>query len=274
MPTAVRSANSLLLAIVLGGCAGTLPDYGGAPAPMPPPTPKAGPAPASEVDSAPAAPPPGLAQLPDPIVYPVQKSKRGNRPYTVWGKRYHVLETASGYDQVGRASWYGVKFNGRQTSSGEVFDMFQLTAAHRSLPIPTYVRVTNLDNDRQSIVRVNDRGPFHAERIIDLSYAAAVKLGFEDHGTARVRVEAVSAPPQPPADAAAPFFVRAGSFSEFTVAAAACDELAPLLAVGAHVVRADDAYSVRVGPLATRSALERLKAILTFQERAPVIVEE
>lgn len=262
--------------MVLGGCAGTLPDYR-VPAPSQSPTATAppGPAPTAEVDSAPAEPPPGLAELPDPIVRPVRKSLRGNQPYTVWGKRYQVMDSASGYEEIGLASWYGVKFHGRQTSSGEVFDMFQLTAAHRSLPIPAYVKVTNLDNDQHSVVRVNDRGPFHPERIIDLSYAAAVKLGFEDHGTARVRVEALAAPPPvPTADSAAPYFVRAGSFSKFDVAAAACDALEPLLAAAAYVVRTDDAYSVRVGPLATRAALERLKAILVFQERAPVIVEE
>ena len=228
-----------------------------------------------QVDSAPPAPPPGLAQLPDPIVRPVPKSKRGNRPYTVWGKHYDVLDSASGYDQIGQASWYGVKFDGRTTSSGEVYDMFELTAAHRSLPIPTYVRVTNLDNGEHSIVRVNDRGPFHPERIIDLSYAAAVKLGFEDKGTARVRVQSIPAvPSQPAADGSAPYFVRAGSFDQFGNAEAARRELSRLVPDDTYVVRAEDAFSLRIGPLATRTEVERLKAILAFQERVPVIVEE
>lgn len=273
---AVRSAGGALSACVfagcvLGGCAVAVPVYD-IPTPSPPP-PVAGPAPAAEVDSAPPAPPAGLAELPDPVVQPVPKSKRGNRPYTVWGERYDVLASASGYDEVGRASWYGVKFNGRETSSGEIYDMFQLTAAHRSLPIPTYVRVTNLDNGKHSIVRVNDRGPFHPDRIIDLSYAAAVKLGFEDQGTARVRVQAVTVPPTP-ATADSPYFVRAGSFAQFAKAVAAADELSPLIPAETYVVRTDAAFSVRIGPLASRTELERLKAILVFQERAPVIIEE
>ena len=93
----------------------------------------------------------------------------------MFGKTYQVMDSAVGYREEGQASWYGRKFHGRKTSSGEPFDMFQLTAAHRSLPIPTYVRVTNLGNGRTTLVRVNDRGPFHSERIIDLSWAAAAR---------------------------------------------------------------------------------------------------
>ena len=219
------------------------------------------------VDSAPAMPRPGLAELPDPVVRPLVKSKRGNKPYVVWGKHYDVLDSAAGYRAEGLASWYGTKFHGRLTSSGEEYDMYQLTAAHRSLPIPAYVRVTNLDNGKSSIVRVNDRGPFHAERIIDLSYAAAVKLGFAHRGTARVRVEAVSR--ESPA-----FFVRAGRFDDFDNADAARNALAPVVPGDAFVVRAGNAFAVRIGPLGTRHEAERLQALLVFQEHAPVIVEE
>ena len=109
--------------------------------------------------------------------------------YEVWGKQYRVMSSARGYQQTGGASWYGVKFHGRLTSSREPFDMYQLTAAHRSLPIPCFARVTNLENGKSTVVRINDRGPFHSERIIDLSFAAAVKLGFHDQGTAQVSVE-------------------------------------------------------------------------------------
>jgi rare lipoprotein A len=101
------------------------------------------------------------------------------------------LETSEGYDEEGLASWYGEQFHGRPTSSQEPFDMFAMTAAHKSLPIPSYVQVENLDNGRVAVVRVNDRGPFHEGRIIDLSYAAALKLGVVGPGTARVRVRAV-----------------------------------------------------------------------------------
>jgi rare lipoprotein A len=124
----------------------------------------------------------------------------------VFGKQYRVMPTAAGYREQGTASWYGVKFHGRPTSSGERYDMYRLTAAHKSLPIPTYVRVTNLDNQKSTVVRVNDRGPFHEHRIIDLSYAGAVKLGFADRGTARVLVEVVDSagPTSVPAQVARP----------------------------------------------------------------------
>jgi rare lipoprotein A len=116
----------------------------------------------------------------------------GNRsPYTVLGKTYRVLPTELGYNERGVASWYGEKFHGHKTSNGEVFDMYQASAAHKSLPIPSFLRVTNLDNNRSIIVRVNDRGPFHGDRIIDLSYAAALKLGYSDRGTARVQLESI-----------------------------------------------------------------------------------
>ncbi|MGJ8686716.1 MAG: septal ring lytic transglycosylase RlpA family protein [Spongiibacteraceae bacterium] len=109
-------------------------------------------------------------------------------PYTVMGKQYHVVDDYRGFTQRGVASWYGRKFHGRKTANGEVFDAYQMTAAHKTLPIPLYVRVRNLENGRSVIVRVNDRGPFHDNRIIDLSYAAAVKLGFADKGTAKVEI--------------------------------------------------------------------------------------
>ena len=123
---------------------------------------------------------------------PVQRTLAGNRsPYTVLGGTYYVLPTEAGYKASGVASWYGEKFHGHRTSNGEVFDMYQVSAAHKSLPIPSFARVTNLDNNRSIIVRVNDRGPFHGDRLIDLSYAAAVKLGYADRGTARVSVEGI-----------------------------------------------------------------------------------
>ena len=120
------------------------------------------------------------------------KSRGGNfSPYTVLGKTYTVLDSSKGYKARGDASWYGTKFHGRLTSNGERYNMYAMSAAHKSLPIPTYVRVTNLENRRQIIVRVNDRGPFHPGRIIDLSYAGASKLGMLKKGTARVEVEAI-----------------------------------------------------------------------------------
>lgn len=116
----------------------------------------------------------------------------GNKsPYVVLGKTYKVMPSSLGYLQIGIASWYGRKFQGRLTSDGEVFNMYEMTAAHRSLPLPTIVRITNLDNGRKAVVRVNDRGPFHPDRVIDVSWAVAQKLGFADKGTAPVVVEAM-----------------------------------------------------------------------------------
>jgi peptidoglycan lytic transglycosylase len=120
------------------------------------------------------------------------KSKYGNpKSYTVFGKRYHVLNSANGYKLQGDASWYGKKFHGERTSSGEAYNMYAMSAAHKTLPLPTYVKVTNLENKLNVVVRINDRGPFHDGRIIDLSYSAAKQLRIVDNGTGRVEVEAI-----------------------------------------------------------------------------------
>ena len=133
-----------------------------------------------------------IASIPDVVPEPVKRTRAGNvSPYTVLGKTYTVMPTEEGYRERGVASWYGEKFHGHQTSNGEIFDMYKVSAAHKSLPIPSYLRVTNLDNNRSIVVRVNDRGPFHGDRIIDLSYAAALKLGYADRGTARVQLESI-----------------------------------------------------------------------------------
>lgn len=134
--------------------------------------------------------------LPDLVPKYEPKSRGGNKsPYEVWGKKYYVMDSASGYVAEGTASWYGQKFHGHRTSNGETYDMYSFSAAHKSLPLPTYLKVTNIDNQRSVIVRVNDRGPFHGDRLIDLSYAAAARLGYHKKGLARVRVEAITPKP-------------------------------------------------------------------------------
>ena len=134
--------------------------------------------------------------LPDLVPKYEPKSRGGNKsPYEVWGKKYYVMDSAEGYEAQGTASWYGQKFHGHKTSNGETYDMYAFSAAHKSLPLPTYLKVTNLDNQRSVIVRVNDRGPFHGDRLIDLSYAAAARLGYHKKGLARVRVEAITPKP-------------------------------------------------------------------------------
>lgn len=150
-------------------------------------------APFEPQDSGPDRAPPGLDDIAEPKPSDEPRSRYGNpASYEVLGRTYHVMDSADGYVEEGVASWYGNKFHGRRTSSGEEYDMYALTAAHTRLPLPTYVRVTNLENNRSVVVRVNDRGPFAHNRIIDLSYAAAHRLDVVDSGTARVRIEALS----------------------------------------------------------------------------------
>jgi len=147
-------------------------------------------------DSGPQRIPEGLLSQPDPIPRDEPLSASGNSlSYVVFGKRYYRMASARGFDQQGVASWYGRKFHGRLTASGERYDMFSMTAAHKSLPLPTYARVTNLANNKSIVVRINDRGPFVDDRLIDLSYAAAAKLDMLSAGTANVRVVTLSGVP-------------------------------------------------------------------------------
>lgn len=142
--------------------------------------------------SSPAAGAPNPASVPDAVPRAEPLIRSANPPeYTVRGHTYHVLKSAKGYVAVGIASWYGPDFQGRLTTSGEPYDMYQMTAAHKTLPIPSYVEVTNLANGKKVVVRVNDRGPFVKNRLIDLSYMAALKLGIVGPGTAKVRVRAL-----------------------------------------------------------------------------------
>ena len=227
-------------------------------------------------DRAPSRPRAGLETLPDPVVRDEPLSRWGNDDYVEGGRTYRILPTAAGYDRVGVASWYGLKFHGRRTSSGETYDMYRLSAAHPTLPIPGYARVRNLENGRETVVRVNDRGPFHGARFLDLSYAAAVKLGFAEQGTARVRVTALAESKEPkdsPGTAArvpdgGRYFLQAGAFLDRRWADARVTALRNVLdeerdaAVRLLHDPADRLYRVRVGPLATREAAHRLLALL------------
>jgi len=142
-------------------------------------------------DDGPGAHVPDLASIQDPVPRQEPLNHSANRPYERFGKRYVPLTRVGPFQQRGTATWYGRRFQGGSTSSGETYDMYKMTAAHPILPIPSYARVTNLANGRTVIVRVNDRGPFHSDRIIDLSYAAAYKLGYVGAGSARVLVEQI-----------------------------------------------------------------------------------
>lgn len=209
-------------------------------------------------DGPPEMIPPGLADLPDPEVRLETPTKRGNpQSYTVLGRTYRVLRTATGYSATGNASWYGRKFHGRLTSSGEPFDMYALTAAHTTLPIPTFARVTNLENGKSTVVRINDRGPFHDDRIIDLSYAAAVKLGYAARGTARVRVEVIG----PDKD----YVLQAGAFKDLDRADRLKKAIADLTGKPAYVVKVsgESLYRVRIGPVQGRPEAERLQGVIS-----------
>ncbi|HEU4665336.1 MAG TPA: septal ring lytic transglycosylase RlpA family protein [Dokdonella sp.] len=147
---------------------------------------------ARNADDGPSAPPIDVSAIPEPVPKAEPRSRYGNKPsYSVLGRTYRVLPDSRGYVERGIASWYGNKFHGYMTSSFEPYDMYAFTAAHKTLPLPSYARVTNLDNGKSVVVRINDRGPFHEDRIIDLSYAAAVKIGVWPKGTGRVEVRAL-----------------------------------------------------------------------------------
>lgn len=191
-----------------------------------------------------------VAHIPDAVPRWEPRSRGGNNsPYTVWGKQYHVLDSAEGYRERGVASWYGKKFHGYQTSNGEIYDMYGMSAAHRSLPLPSYVRVTNLENGRSVIVRVNDRGPFHEGRLIDLSYAAAKKLGYVEKGTARVEVEAIT-PPGGTQGAVQPVGMGSSQPSDM----------------------AGMGWFIQVGAFSARESADRLRARLSSELRVPVFV--
>ncbi len=217
-----------------------------------------------------------ISLLREPVPRAEPKSKYGNRsPYKVLGKSYYVLESADGYRERGIASWYGTKFHGRNTSSGEPYDMCQFSAAHKTLPIPSFARVTRLDTGQSVIVRVNDRGPFHPGRVIDLSFAAASKLGINRTGTAQVEVEAITdgalpPPVPPPADTAdaAMRYLQVAAYGQEDNAKAMASRLREAgiedVFIQKHRGEAGPVWRVRIGPLGeieSRQMQEKLAAL-------------
>jgi len=212
--------------------------------------------------------PPGMdvSQISDAVPKNEPKSKYGNPDsYEVFGKTYHVMSNADAYRARGKASWYGTKFHGKRTSSGETYDMYKMTAAHKTLPLPSYVRVTNLDNKREIVVKVNDRGPFHDGRIIDLSYVAAQKLGVFATGTADVEVVALSPDIQQENSGSqkpVSVFVQVGSFAQQENARRlkqrlkASDIESGIQIAGINGMRR--VFRVRVGPFDDREAAGRV----------------
>ena len=243
-------------------------------------------------DSAPSNPP-DVSGIPNAVPKVERTRPQNQKSYVVLGKRYYPMSSNKGYREKGIASWYGKKFHGRKTATGETYDMYQMTAAHKTLPLPSYAEVTNLDNGRKIIVRVNDRGPFHGGRIIDLSYAGATKLGIIGRGTGKVEVRAIDAknygasqpatakPVVKPVkvaavnqhahegeahshqhDAGPGLYLQVGTFSSIDRAEALQKKLAGQLAETVFlmpVYRAQGPlYRVRVGPLANVGASEAI----------------
>jgi rare lipoprotein A len=187
-------------------------------------------------------------------------SRYGNpADYHVDGRHYEIMKNPAGYKSRGIASWYGTKFHKQRTSSGEPYDMYVMTAAHKTLPLPTYIRVKNLSNGREAVVKVNDRGPFHSNRIIDLSYAAAVKLGIYPAGTAPVEIETLVGP-----DTQGRYFLQAGAFSTEHSANHLKEQLRKMTTSPILVEHFRQHYIVRVGPFGNKSMAERLKSKLAL----------
>lgn len=221
-----------------------------------------------------------------PKVEPITRA--GNKsPYEVFGKTYFVLPSIKDYREVGIASWYGTKFHGRKTSNGEIYNMYAMTAAHKSLPIPSYVRVTNLENKRTIIVRVNDRGPFHGPRLIDLSYVAALKLGYADNGTAKVLIEAIdpsgsrnrplpspavksrqTATTTPPIAIQQGSYLQVGAFDDAASAQVLQKTVRGFTALPILVQQRDRLFKVWIGPIADGMELRLIKR--TLQQAAGI----
>lgn len=228
-----------------------------------------------------------IATIVDAVPTPVRRTRAGNKsPYTVFGKTYQLLPDSQGYQERGYASWYGTKFHGNKTANGEAYDMWGMTAAHKTLPIPSYVRVTNPSNGRSVVVRVNDRGPFHDQRIIDLSYAAAVKLGFAEKGVELVDVvdvtptanpleepSAIRETPPPTSDsksqsqAIEPVLLQAAAFQKIENAQRLQGTLSQQLSAPVNVVpnNTNTWYRVRIGPIKDKALFAQVQQVLAEQ---------
>ncbi len=228
-------------------------------------------------DGAPAGYP-DLSHTPDAVPRAEPYRHANMRSYRVNGHTYHPMRTSRGYVERGIASWYGTKFHGRNTASGERYSMYAMTAAHRTLPLPSYVRVTNLENQRSVVVRVNDRGPFHQNRVIDLSYAAASKLGMLGKGTALVEVRAID-PAHPASPTVRPdrqvaakgrhsprIYIQVGAFGNRDNARRLAERLERSLRRPVRIERTTrpggSLHRVHIGPLASVEIADHVSAAL------------
>mgnify|MGYP003300064669 CR=1 FL=1 len=194
------------------------------------------------------------------------KSKMGNRsPYIVAGKSYNLLSSNTGYSEIGLASWYGNKFHGNFTANGEVFDMYGLSAAHRHLILPAFVKITNLENGRSSILRVNDRGPFYDDRLIDVSVAAAVQLGFYEKGLAKVLVEVLDIEA-----GTLSYTIEVGQFADNESALALLMELRTKIDFESEKMRvkpiSGTSYGIEIGPIYKKRNLEKIESLFKVMD--------
>jgi len=223
-----------------------------------------------------ANPPDNLDDVPDAVPRAEPLHRYANRTYTVMGNTYTPQAKPGGYSKEGAASWYGRRFHGKKTASGERYDMYAMTAAHPTLPIPSYARVTSLKTGKSVVVRINDRGPFHSKRIIDLSYAAAHKLGYIKQGSARVRVESIEPGSDSARQAAGAVYLQVGAFASADNAVQLTGRLADELEFDTdrtRVVRDGALHRVQLGPYPSDDAAHADRARL--QERLdlnPVLV--
>ena len=233
-----------------------------------------------------------ISKVQDAVPRDEPLSARGNKPYSVFNVGYRPLKNAKGYRERGVASWYGKKFHGRLTSSGEPYDMYAMTAAHKTLPLPSYVRVRNLGNGKSVVVRVNDRGPFLNNRLIDLSYAAAARLAIIGTGTGIVEVESLSSAepampttvrlpePEPqPLNVAPRLYLQIGAFTSRDNAESLKQRLAKADLQPVHIqdtaLDTTPLYRVRLGPLSNVDESDRLAARVAAQGLPiPIVVVE
>lgn len=255
--------------------------------------------PRADVDGPPVFPR-SVKNIPDAIPKAEAKSKYGNpTTYSALGKTYRVLDSHHGFEQTGMASWYGTKFHGKRTSSGEPYDMYAMTAAHPTLPIPCYAKVTNVQTGKTAIVKINDRGPFKSERVMDLSYAAAHKLGVYQNGTSKVKIEVIDpkewdhnlylaqskqnkpinlAKKEPKASETPGVYLQLAAFNQKRNAHAFADKVQGL--IQDHPVeikladsQAQSTYRVRVGPFTQKQEAHQVASLLKSKNLTAQLTE-
>jgi len=204
---------------------------------------------------------PHKGELKDAIARAEPHSRGGNKNYRVRGIDYNVLNNAQGFEQIGIASWYGKKFHGHLTSNGEIYDMYAMSAAHKNLPLPTYLKVVNLANNKSVIVRVNDRGPFHQDRIIDLSYSAAFKLDILKTGTAKVKITAItefSHKNSTTTSIKTKNFIQVFATSKLELAKQTANKLSKQHLQPVNYPKKDGIYRIQIGPIINTATLNKL----------------